>query len=123
MALQDYSKLSAFVDQNYLIQITQISVSTESGQQEVDLLNEGLGGFTPGSGRVRINLGYVVPIGGPEFNFQAAAANGTYHTLQVPLGPLTSAGTGKFTEDEFSQSTNASTEGTCTWVGELKPVE
>lgn len=123
MATQDYIKLAIFYNSNALTQITSISHTTESGQQRVDLLNEGVGGFTPGSGSCEIEVGFVVPIGGLEDTFQEDCANGTYVTLQIPIGPKDYIGRGKLMNVKISQSTGAVTEGTWTWTGQLKPIE
>lgn len=123
MPVQDYAKLAVFYNGNALTQVTSISITTESGQQRVDLLNEGVGGFTPGSGSVEIEVGFVVPIGGQEDEFQEACARGDYVTLQVPIGPKDYVGRGKLMNVRISQSTGAVTEGTFTWTGQLKPLE
>jgi hypothetical protein len=123
LAIQDYANLSIFYNGNALTQITSISHTTESGQQRVDLLNEGVGGFTPGSGSCEIEVGFVVPIGGLEDTFQEDCANGTYVTLQIPIGSKDYIGRGKLMNVKISQSTGAVTEGTWTWTGQLKPIE
>ena len=119
MALEDFTNLSAVVDGDYQSKLTSLSMRHESGQQPVDLLNEGLGGFSPGSGRVQVTMGYSVPIGGAEFDFASAAAAGGYHTLQVTVGPKTYVGSGKFIDNEIGQTVNSATEGTVTWLGEI----
>lgn len=123
MAVQDYAKLTVFYNQNALTQITSISHSTESGQQRVDLLNEGVGGFTPGSGSCEVEVGFVVPIGGLEDTFQEDCANGSYVTVQIPIGSKDYIGRGKLMSVKISQSVGAVTEGTWTWTGQLKPIE
>lgn len=122
MALQDFAKLAVFYNGNALTRVTSISLDTESGEQRVDLLNEGLSGFTPGSGSVSISVGFVVPIGGTEDEFQEDCATGTYVTLQVPVGRKSYIGKGKLMSVKISQSTNANVEGTFEWSGELKPL-
>ena len=119
---QDYANLAVSYNGNWLIQVTSISFSGESGQQRVELLNEGLGGFTPGSGSTTIEVNFVVPIGGTEDTFQEDMANGTFVTLQVPVGSKDYIGKGKIMSVKISQSTNAVTEGSFTWDGPLKPI-
>ena len=128
MALQEYGRLRLFAAEagGALVQITQVSsidIQTESGNIPVDLLNEGLGGFSKGSGRVRVTIGFYVPVSGVEFPFQQAAVNGALVTLQVGVGPESYVGTGKVMTEGVSQSTNASAEGTVEWEGELKARE
>lgn len=123
MALQDYAKLNLAYNGNWLEQITSVQHATNSGQQRIDLLNEGLGGFTPGSGDVTITVGYAIPIGGTEDDFQQHCATGAYVTLQIVQGRHDYTGRGKITENSASQSVGAAAEGSFTWVGELKPFE
>ena len=85
-------------------------------------MNQGLGGFTPGSGMCSIEINFVVPIGGTEEQFQEDCANGAFVTLQVPVGNKDYIGKGKIMEVKISQSTNAVTEGSFTWEGPLKAI-
>jgi hypothetical protein len=120
---QDYARLACFVDGSLVEQITSISITTNSGNQRVDLLNEGLGGFTPGSGDVTIELGFVVPIGGTEEEYQEKCARRDFVVMQVPIGRKDYVGKGKIETVAISQSVNAAVEGTLTWIGELAPLE
>jgi hypothetical protein len=121
--LQDGAKLAYFYNGNLLEWITSLDISTDSGQNKIDLLNQGLGGFTPGSGLVTISVGFAVPIGGTEDDFQQDCANGTYVTSQVVCGKKSYIGRGKLMSCKISQSVNGSTEGSFEWTGELKPFE
>lgn len=121
MALQDGAKLAIFIDGSYQQMASQIQMSTNSGQQRIDTL-EGLAGFTPGSGDTTITATCGVPVGGQEYDFNSAAADGKYHIIQIPVGGKTYRGMGKFMDGSISQSVNANTETTFTWTGELKPL-
>jgi len=123
MALQDFANLTAVVDSDYMSKLTSVSMRHESGQQPIDLLGEGLAGFTPGSGRVQISFNYSVPIGGAEFDFASAVAEGGYHTVQITVGSKTYVGTGKFMDNDISQSVNSATEGSTSWLGELSKLK
>jgi hypothetical protein len=125
MAQQDYATLKVFAAEQggaliQLRQLTSAQMSTEGGHQRVDLLNEGLGGFSPGSGSVRISLGFAVPVSGLEFPFQQAAANGNFVTMQFGVGAEAYVGTGKVQTESINQSVNAAVEGSVEWEGELK---
>jgi hypothetical protein len=98
-------------------------MTTNSGQNRVDLLNEGLAGFTPGSGDVSLQIGFAVPKGGQEYPWQQKCATGAYVAMQVIIGAQQYAGVGKFLDVNINQSVNASVEGTANWLGELKPVQ
>ena len=123
MAAQDYAQLAIFYNGNSLTQITSIKFKTNSGQQVLHLLNEGVGGFTPGSGSTEIEVGFVVPIGGTEDTFQEDCTNGSFVTLQIPIGPKDYIGRGKLMDVEIQQAVNQVTEGTFTWTGPLKAIE
>jgi len=123
MALQDYARLAVAMDGNVLTQISSIKASWNSGQNRVDLLNEGLSGFTPGSGDVTIDLGFMVPIGGLEEDFTGKLSVGTYVTMQIFLGTKDYVGRGKILTADISQSTNAAVEGNLNWMGELKALQ
>lgn len=123
MALQNYARLKVFVDGTELTQVTSISMQTQSGNQVVNLLNEGLGGFTEGSGMVTIEIGYAVPIGGQEHKFQQKCANKEFVTIQLVQGAEQYTGVGKYDSTDISQTAGASVEGRATWMGELAAFE
>lgn len=123
MALRNYARNKALADGNELTQVTSLQMTTSSGNQVVNLMTEGLGGFTDGSGMVSIEIGYAIPIGGTEFPYQSKVANKEFVTLQFVSGANQYIGTGKFDEDSFSQSADSNAEGTVTWIGELKPFD
>lgn len=89
----------------------------------MNLLNEGLGGFTPGSGACTIDLGFAIPIGGTEYPFQQKSANGEYVTFQLGVGSVGYIGKGKILNVEVGQDVGSASHGTCQWHGELKPFE
>ena len=120
---QDYAKLSTFADQQSLNQLTSVSHKTDSGQQPVNLLNEGLGGFSPGSGSVTMDLAFAIPIGGTEYPYQQKCANGDYVVFQIGVGSVGYIGRGKILNVEVGQDTGSASHGTAQWHGELKPFE
>jgi hypothetical protein len=123
VAQSDYATLKLFFNSNPLQKLTSIRHRTESGQQPVELLNEGLSGFTPGAGRCTVEVGYVIPVGGPEENFQAQCKRGSYVDLQLFMGSLVYAGRGKITETEIGQSNSETVTGSFTWIGEFAEFE
>jgi len=120
---KDYARMAVFVDGAYQVEITQMTKRTENGEQQVFTLNEGLGGFTPGSGVCTVSINYVIPASGFEFNFDSACVKRGYHTLQVSAGAHDYIGEGKFLDNEISQSTGATTEGSVNWTGEFAEFE
>ena len=123
MALQDYARPAAFYNGDPITQATSVQTTTNSGQQRVDLLNEGLGGFTPGPGDTTISIGMAVPVGGLEISAQEDCANGEFVTMQVSIGGQYYIGQGKVQDFDISGSVGSSTEATFNWTGELKPLE
>ena len=122
-ALQDYATLTVFLNGQNLQQLTSAEATFDSGQQRVELLNEGLGGFTPGSGSVTISLGFAIPIGGTEDTYLARCVAGEYVTMQLGIGAEQYVGTGKITNVSISQSVGAASEGTLEWTGQFKAPE
>jgi hypothetical protein len=122
-ALTDYARLALFVDQTYAVQITSLEWVTNSGLQRVDLLNDGLAGFTPGAGDTEINIGFAVPIGGMEYDWQGKCANKEFVTLQLIQADKQYVGTGKLMSVRGAQSVNANLEGSASWIGPLKPFQ
>jgi len=119
--LQDHLRLALLVDGVQQIKASDISLKCDGKNQPVETL-EGLAGKTGGSGMVTITGTCAIPLGGPEFDFESAVANGTYHTLQVPLGVKSYIGNGWFEDAEVSGSVGKSTEMRFTWMGEFKPL-
>lgn len=122
MALQDYAALRTFYNGSPITQTTSVSISTESGNIRMELL-EGLGGFSNGSGVVTVEVGFSVPIGGTEFDFQGDCQRRAFVDLQVFVGRQSYAGRGKLDNVNISFSTGAAVEGTFTWSGEFLPFE
>jgi hypothetical protein len=121
-SLQDGAQLKVFVNGNPCEYITSISKTTEAGIQRIETL-EGLAGFTNGSGQVTIELGYSVPIGGTEVDYDGICARKEYVDMQVFQGKKSYAGRGKFETSSVNQSVGGATEGTVSWTGELKAPE
>lgn len=96
---------------------------TESGEQPVLILNEGLGGFSPGAGQCTISGTLYVPVGGFEVPVQQWCAEGLYCEIQYGLGPVAYLAEGKFTEVTISGSTNEPVKVQFTWIGEKKAME
>lgn len=123
MAFQDYGILKVSLNGNSLTQLSKIGIKFDSGQQPIDVLNEGLSGFTPGSGRVTIDLGILLPIGGFEEDYFGKLADGEFVTMQLFAGPVSYVGKGKLTEGGIDQSVNGAVEATATWIGQLRKLQ
>lgn len=117
--MQDYGGLPLFFNGVKLRQLTSVELTLNSGQTSVDLLNDDLGGFSPGAGRANINGGFVVPVGGMEEDFTEPLVEGQYVTMQVPIGNKTYAGRGKLITMSIGKDAGSPNAGTFEWEGQL----
>ncbi|MCZ2439650.1 MAG: hypothetical protein LC119_05680 [Burkholderiales bacterium] len=111
-------KLRLIIDGEVQAQCTQISVNLDGQAVRVDTL-EGLAGKTEGAKSLEIDGNWAVPLGGLEFDFVTAIADGTYHEVQIPIGNKTIVTRGWFQSGSLSQSVNAATEASAKFIGEL----
>lgn len=118
-----YGQLRAFYQGTAMEQVTSISLSTESGIVPVETMLEGLAGFTIGSGRCTVELGFNIPATGTEFTFQEDCANKTDVLMQLSFGGKDYAAVGKTEKVDISQSAGDTLAGTLTWIGPLKAIE
>lgn len=109
MAQQDYAVLRTFFDGRAVVNISEISQKTNSGQVPIKVLNYGLVGFVKGAGDITVSGTMFVPAGGFEEPVQTWAVEGSYHTIQIGCGPTDFTGTGKFMDTTVKQSTDQGT--------------
>lgn len=121
--LKDYAKVRGWIDEQFMVEITSISKRTNAGNIPMNLMNEGLGGFSDGSGETSVAIGYVIPRSGPEFNFDKATVDKGYHNVQITVGNLSCIIKGKFSDNEVGQSTDQGTAGTVNFMGGLTALE
>jgi hypothetical protein len=122
MALQDFAKLSAYVDSAYQIFMTSINITGENGEQLVRTF-EGLAGFSPGTGVMNVEFGIAIPIGGEDYPFWDKMVERAYVQLQIPVGGKTLLGTGKVTNVGINQDVDAASAESATWTGELRKMQ
>lgn len=120
---QDYAVGKVYFNGGAMVEVTNIRRRTESGLVEVQTIEDGLSGYTPGGGSVDVEISYVTPIGGQEVDVQGICARRESCTLQVGWGAKSYMATGKIISDETSQGVNANAEGTFNWRGPLKAVK
>ena len=123
MAQTDFAKMAVFVDGGSIKMITSCELAVDAQNQRIDVMNEGLAGFSSGSGSVTINLGFVVPIGGLEVDYWGKCVRREYVEFQVWVGGAKYAGRGKIDTCDISQQTNSPTDGKLTWTGEFREFE
>lgn len=122
MSFQDFAKVRCYYNGRKIDMITSAQMTTDSGQQPVNVLEAGMVGFTPGSGHVQMQIGYVVPRDGSEEAFQQDCANGRNVVFQFGRGDVDYTGVGKILTTEEGQSTGETFAGTFTWMGKLGPM-
>lgn len=108
---------------NPINKIASCSWEGDAGLQPVNLMNEGLDGFSIGSGSSTIKWSFPIPQTGPEHPYRQAFINKEDVDLQYTSGAESYAATGKLTNYEESQSDNEVLTGNCTWLGPLAPFE
>ncbi len=123
MALTDYVITKLFYNSSPVTQITRIARVVKANNQAVQLLNEGLGGFTDGSGECTIEWDAPIPIGGTEFDYEADCVSKAYVDMQFFCGARSYSGRGKLEEAATEQAVGASGSIKVQWVGEFKPTE
>lgn len=116
--LTDGLKLRLLIDGVHQVLISEVSLELDGKNQPLETL-EGLAGKTPGAGQATITATGAVLVGGPEFDYNKAVAEGSYHDLQIPYGTKSYIGTGWFDKANLGQSTGKSTEVSFTWIGEF----
>lgn len=122
MATQDHLTLTVMIDGVIQAKLTNVSVNGDSGAQAVQTL-QGLAGKTQGSGQLELSGTWAVPVNGLEFDVWSAAANGSYHDVQIPVGTKSIVSKGWFQTAGLSQSVNANTEATATFIGTFEPLK
>jgi hypothetical protein len=120
MPLTDYLRLTVLLDGVMQTEVSDIKVNGKSGAQAVELLR-GLAGKTPGARQLEFSGTWAIPISGPEFDVVGFTADGSYHDLQIPLGPKTLISSGWFQDCEIGQSTGSHTQVSGTFMGEFNP--
>lgn len=120
---KDFGKVRIWVDGAFMVYVSSITKRTDAGNIPVNVLNEGLAGFTNGSGSVNISVGYFFPASGPEVNFDDLCVERGYHDVQVAVSGTSGVMRGKFSDNEVSQSTDQATSGTVNFIGEFKALK
>jgi hypothetical protein len=123
VALQDYVITKLFYNNSAVTQITRVARVVKANNVAIQLLNEGLGGFTDGSGECTIEWDAPIPIGGTEFDYEGDCVAKAYVDLQFFCGSRSYAGRGKLEEAATEQAVGAAASIKVQWVGEFKPTE
>lgn len=121
---QDYlTRLPVFLDGVPLTEVTSVELTLDSGRTEVFTTTKGLAGFAEGAKMVTAKINLAVPISGQEVDVWKLANTGDYCTLQVGIGKVDFASTGKVINCNVSGSVNNAIEESFEWRGPAKVLE
>jgi hypothetical protein len=123
MALEKFARAALSLDGTWLRFITSLSMVTDGGKTPINLLEEGLAGFSIGSGSVTITAGYALPMAGQEYPFQQKVTRDEDVQAQLRWGAEQYVGLGQLTNDEKNRNVDSPTEGTVNWTGVLDEME
>jgi hypothetical protein len=119
MANTVYAQARVFYNSQPITKLNSVTYTPNPGIQPVNIMNEGLDGFTIGSGDVQIEVGFTIPSTGTEFDFDGDARGHIDVELQYSRGDKSYAGVGKIIAYNETQSDNEALTGTFTWQGPL----
>ena len=118
--LRDKARIKLFYNGDQVLEASDVTFTSNAENIPTADLERGFSGFTDGAGQCTISWTSNVPLDGPEHPFQRDTAEKRYSVMQVGCGRLDYVGTGKINTTTLSQSTGASTQLQCEWVGQLK---
>lgn len=118
-----YGQAKLHYNGNPVNKITSASWRGESGLQPVNLMNEGLDGFSIGSGMSTIEWSGPIPKEGPEHSYRRDFTEHRDVEMQYTSGAESYAAVGKIITYEESQSDNEVLSFTATWQGRLQPFD
>jgi hypothetical protein len=123
MAQQDYSLVKLFFNGASVTQLTKVTRMMDAQNQPIMLLNEGLGGWSPGSGISSVEWEAPIPLGGTEFDYEGIAHRREYVDLQVFVGSRSVASRGKIQTVQSEGSAGAPSSCSIKWEGAFEPTE
>jgi hypothetical protein len=119
--MQDYSLIKLFYNDSEVKQINRVNRVLNANNQPMMLMNEGLGGFSPGSAECTIEWECPIPIGGTEYDYEGDEMSGAYVKLQMFVGRRSYAGLGKIQTTTTEGSSGSPSSINISWQGEAKP--
>lgn len=122
-AQQDYALVKLFFNGAPVTQITRIRRMLDAQNQPIQLMNEGLGGWSAGAGISRVEWDAHIPIGGAEFDYEGICTRREFVDLQVFVGSQSVASRGKIQTTELEGSVGNPTSMAITWEGAFEPTE
>ncbi len=123
MAQQDYALIKLFLNGAPVTQITKITRMLDAQNQPIMLMNEGLGGWSPGSGISSVEWDAPIPIGGTEFPYEELQTSRAYVDLQVFVGSRSVASRGKIQTAQTEGASGSPSSISIKWEGAFEPTE
>ncbi len=122
-AQQDYALVKLFLNGAPVTQITKVTRMLDAQNQPIMLMNEGLGGWSPGSGISSIEWDVPIPIGGSEFDYEGMNQRREYVDMQVFVGSRSVASRGKIQTVQTEGAAGSPSSMSIKWEGAFEPTE
>ena len=110
-------RFPVFFNGTALEEVSDITVTLDTGQTEVFTVTKGLAGFCAGAMKVTAHVSGAIPIGGPEIDFWNIAMRMENCTLQVGVGQADFMSTGRIMNVSFSGGTSNPASVEFDWTG------
>lgn len=122
-AQQDYALIKLFINGAPMTQGTKVTRMLDAQNQPIMLMNEGLGGWSPGSGISSIEFDAPIPLGGTEFDYEGMCQRREYVDIQVFVGARSVASRGKFQTVQTEGAAGSPSSCSVKWEGAFEPTE
>lgn len=123
MALQSYAQIQFFVNGAPVTQKTRVKRTLTMNRTPINLLGQGLAGYSEGLPELTHELDAPIPIGGHEFDYEGMAHRNEFVETQIFIGSRSYAGLGVIQVVDTGQEAGAAASTSITWTGEARPVE
>ncbi len=121
--MQDFALLKLFYNGSPITMITRIKRMVNANNVPIQVLGEGLAGYTDGSGECTMDWDAPIPIGGTEFDYEGDCTAKNFVDMQIFVGRRSYAGRGKLQSAETSQEQGAAATIAVSWTGAFTPTE
>jgi hypothetical protein len=121
--LQTYALIQFFVNGAPVVQKTRITRSLTANRTPVNLMGEGLSGYTDGIPELTHEFDAPVPIGGHEFDYEGMLTRNEFVETQIFIGARSYAGLGVIQSAVTTQEAGGAASTAVSWTGAATPVE
>jgi hypothetical protein len=116
-------RLPIFIDGTALEKVTSLEINNEANAQKIITMLDGFVGKSDGPAEVNIKCESAIPIGGPEYDYWNACAEGSWHSVQVGCGDKDYVGDGFFNRVGVQASSDKAASVSFDWVGKVSKME